>query len=172
MTIDRSVEHGNRVWFKGVITFVDQPSDRPVRGARNNPDDKEERARRVLIPADVAAEALDTLIGMPVYYHPLFNQHAFDRQCGIFTEAVVAHGRVIVRGFLYGRDHPKVINRLESASKNGEVFGFSYDLLNTVVRDTTATDVWEATRTTFRGAALVLAKHAAYRQTRIYLEGN
>jgi hypothetical protein len=172
MTIDRFVAHANRVWFKGVLTFVDRPSDHTVQGTKVNPKDDKETNRRVLIPADVAESALDSLIGMPIYYHPRFDQHTYDHQCGIVTEAVVAHGRIIVRGFLYGRDHPELIRRLNNASKTGEVFGFSYDALYAHIRDMTAKDVWVTSQLTFRGATLVLAKHAAYKQTRIYLEGN
>jgi hypothetical protein len=145
--------HPNRIAFEGVLTLVDEASDRAPSGARGH---------RVLLTRAAAMAALPSLLGMAVDYRPGWDGHDARRKCGIITDAEVRDSRVCVAGYLYSRDFPEV----EEQMKRGvaDSMGMSYELADAHVADMRA-EVWTLTRATFTGAAILLRAKAAYQRT-------
>ena len=152
--------HPNRIPFEGVLTVVDEASDRAPAGARGH---------RVVLTRAAAMAALPSLLGMAVDYRPGWDGHDARRKCGIITEADVRDTRVCVTGYLYSRDFPEV----EEQMKRGPAgtMGMSYELADAHVADMRA-EVWTLTRATFTGAAILLRDKAAYRKTAFRLVGD
>ncbi len=73
--------HPNRVPFEGVLTIVNQPSDRAPAGARGH---------RVVLTREAAEQALPSLLGMAVDYRPGWDGHDARCKIGVLTEAVLA----------------------------------------------------------------------------------
>ena len=151
--------HPNRVPFEGVLTLVDEPSNRAPSGARGH---------RVILTRAVAWTALPSLLGMAVDYTPRWDGHDARRKCGIITEADVAGNQLKVSGYLFGRDFPEVEQQLMRGMP--ESMGMSYELADAHVADMRA-EVWTLTRATFTGAAILLREKAAYRSTAFRLRG-
>lgn len=145
--------HPNRTPFEGVLTLVDEPSDRAPSGARGH---------RVVLSRSAAMAALPSLLGMAVDYRPGWDGHDARRKCGIITEADVHDSRVCVAGYLYSRDFPEVEEQMKRAAE--DTMGMSYELADAHVADMRA-DVWTLTRATFTGAAILLKAKAAYQKT-------
>jgi len=81
---------------------------------------------------------------------------------GARTEADVIGNQLQVRGYLFGRDFPEVVQQLRQSE--AVHMGMSYELANAHVADMQA-EVWTLTRATFTGAAILLREKAAYRNT-------
>jgi hypothetical protein len=145
--------HPNRVPFEGVLTLVDEPSNRPPSGARGH---------RVILTRAAALAALPSLLGMAVDYTPGWDGHDARRKCGIITDAEVEGSRLEVSGYLFGKDFPEVEERLRRGG--ADTMGMSYELADAHVADMNAA-VWSLTRATFTGAAILLREKAAYRNT-------
>ena len=145
--------HPNRVSFEGVLTLVDEPSNRPPSGARGH---------RVILTREAAIVALPSLLGMAVDYTPGWDGHDARRKCGIITQADVEGNRLEVSGYLFGKDFPEVEARLREGEAG--TMGMSYELADAHVADLNAS-VWSLTRATFTGAAILLREKAAYRGT-------
>ena len=150
--------HPNRVPFEGVLTLVDEASDRAPSGARGH---------RVVLTREAAMSALPSLLGMAVDYRPGWDGHDARRKCGILTEADVEGNRLCVSGYLFGRDFPEVEEQMKS-SLPGKM-GMSYELADAHVADMRAS-VWTLTRATFTGAAILLREKAAYQNTSFRLK--
>jgi hypothetical protein len=174
--------HPNRLAFRGVLTLVDAPSDRPPAGARGH---------RVLLTREAAERALPSLLGMGLDYTPALDAHDARRKVGIITEAFVApaSGRLSrerpaparagetpaetaagtaalhVGGYLFARDFPEIVRELRS---NGRRLGMSYEVADARIEDPRA-PVWRLTEVTFTGAAILRRDKAAYRNTWIEL---
>ena len=146
-------DHPNRDPFEGVLTLVDEPSNRPPSGARGH---------RVILTRVAAIAALPSLLGMAVDYTPGWDGHDARRKCGVITQADVEGNRLEVGGYLFGKDFPEV----EAKLRDGEAgtMGMSYELADAHVADMNAT-VWSLTRATFTGAAILLREKAAYKGT-------
>lgn len=149
--------HPNRVPFEGVLTLVDQPSNRPPSGARGH---------RVILTRAAALAALPSLLGMAVDYAPGWDGHDARRKCGIITEANVEGNRLRVSGYLFGKDFPEVEEQMRRSEAGA--MGMSYELADAHVADMSAT-IWSLTRATFTGAAILLRDKAAYRDTSFQL---
>jgi hypothetical protein len=148
--------HPNRVPFEGVLTVVNEPSDKAPAGARGH---------RVMLTREAAEKALPSLLGMAVDYRPGWDGHDAQRKIGLLTEANVIGPRLVVRGYLYARDFPEVAKEIKaSAAAEPEAMGMSYELADARVEDMRA-DIWKLTRVTFTGAAILLRDKAAYRAT-------
>ena len=145
--------HPNRVPFEGVLTLVDEPSNRPPSGARGH---------RVILTRAAAIAALPSLLGMAVDYTPGWDGHDARRKCGIITEADVEGNRLQVSGYLFGKDFPEVEEQMRRS--NPAAMGMSYEIADAHVADMNAS-VWSLTRATFTGAAILLREKAAYRAT-------
>ncbi len=145
--------HPNRVPFEGVLTVVNEPSDKAPAGARGH---------RVTLTREAAEKALPSLLGMAVDYRPGWDGHDARRKIGLLTEADVVGQRVVVKGYLYARDFPEVAKAIKAHTP--EAMGMSYELADARVEDMHA-DIWKLTRVTFTGAAILLREKAAYRAT-------
>lgn len=73
--------HPNRVPFRGVLTFVDTPSDKPPSGARGH---------RVMLTRAATEHALPSLLGMAIDYAPSLDRHDARRKIGVITSADIA----------------------------------------------------------------------------------
>ncbi len=70
--------HPNRVPFRGVLTLVDAPSDKPPSGSRGH---------RVLLTGKAVEEAIPSLLGMAVDYTPSLDGHNARAKIGVVTSA-------------------------------------------------------------------------------------
>ena len=145
--------HPNRVPFEGLLTLVDSASDRAPSGARGH---------RVLLTREAAEQALPSLLGMAVDYRPGWDGHDARRKIGLLTEATLVGKRLVVKGYIYARDFPEVAKMI--AAHAPEAMGMSYELADARVQDLRA-EIWQLTKVTFTGAAILLREKAAYRAT-------
>lgn len=143
--------HPNRVPFGGVLTRVDEPSDKPVGGANG---------KRVLIPKAVAEKALASLLGMGVDYQPNLSGHDPQKKIGVITGATVEGDGVHIQGFLYGADFPAAVAEIQSKKA---LLGFSYEAQSQV--SDWNSDPVEVTSCVFTGAAILFKAAAAYTTT-------
>ncbi|HTW44618.1 MAG TPA: hypothetical protein VMD58_03650 [Acidobacteriaceae bacterium] len=149
--------HPNRVPFEGVLTRVDEPSNRPPSGARGH---------RVILTRAAALAALPSLMGMAVDYAQGWDGHDARRKCGIITQADVEGSCLRVSGYLFGKDFPEVEERMRRCAAG--TMGMSYEIADAHVEDMSA-EIWTLTRATFTGAAILLREKAAYRNTSFQL---
>ena len=82
--------HPNRAPFRGVLTFVDRPSEGSPSGAKGH---------RVLLTRGACEKALPSLLGMGLDYAPSLEAHDAQRKIGVITEANIVDGR---RAFVDG----------------------------------------------------------------------
>lgn len=143
--------HPNRVPFSGVLTIVDEPSDNPPGGSKG---------KRVLIPKEVAEEALSSLLLMGVDYSDNLSEHDPTQKIGVITSAEIVGNELRIAGFLYGADFPAVVAELQELK---DKLGFSYEC-KVAVKDWKAS-VLEVSRVVFTGAAVLFKDKAAYTTT-------
>jgi hypothetical protein len=124
ITMPEVADHPNRISFEGVLTVVDEASTRPPSGASGH---------RVILTRDAAQAALPSLLGMAVDYAPKWDGHDARAKCGIITEADVIGNQLKVRGYLFGRDFPEVVQQLQQSDASN--MGMSYELANAHVAD-------------------------------------
>jgi hypothetical protein len=98
--------HPNRAGFRGVLTVVDEPSQRAPAGSKG---------RRVLLTRGAAEAALPSLLGMALDYAPSFDRHDVRRKVGVITSAEVVGRNLEVGGYLYAKDFPEIV---EEVGKN------------------------------------------------------
>jgi hypothetical protein len=157
VTLPEVAGHPNRIPFTGVLTLVDEPSNKPPSGARGH---------RVILTRAAAVAALPSLLGMAVDYAPTWDGHDARRKCGVITHAEIDGSRLQVAGFLYGRDFPEVERQMRQCPPGA--MGMSWELADAHIEDMRA-EIWKVTRATFTGAAILLREKAAYRETRFEL---
>ncbi|HVZ59708.1 MAG TPA: hypothetical protein VG892_02880 [Terriglobales bacterium] len=73
--------HPNRAPFRGVLTFVDVPSNKAPAGAQGH---------RVMLTRAATKRALPSLLGMALDYAPTLDRHDARRKVGVITSAVMA----------------------------------------------------------------------------------
>jgi hypothetical protein len=153
--------HPNRLPFHGILTLVDQPSDKSPAGARGH---------RVILTRAAAEAALPTLLGMAIDYCPTWDKHDARNKIGVITAARLDGAALRVSGHIYGYDFPNFTGAIQAqAAAVGEgTLGMSYELADSRVEDLYA-EVWKLTRVTFTGAAILLKDKAAYRGTEFHL---
>jgi hypothetical protein len=149
--------HPNRQPFRGLLTWIDVPSDRAVSGARG---------RRIVITRLAAENAIHTLLGMGIDHHPSSTHHDPRRKVGIITHAEVVEKRIEIAGFIFAKDFPEVVDAVR-AGRTSE-YGFSYAMSDVVIENTKQR-VWTIAKCTFTGAALLLKHKAGYQNTWIEL---
>ena len=159
--------HPNREPFRGVLTLIDVPSDRPPAGARGH---------RVVLTRAAAESALASLLGMALDYSPSLDRHDARRKVGIITRAEVVGKKVELGGYLFAKDFPDVIREIgrtyaldSSAATRPAALGMSYEIADARVADLHA-EIWTLTHVTFTGAAILRREKAAYRDTWIELD--
>ncbi|MBI3405735.1 MAG: hypothetical protein HY046_09795 [Acidobacteria bacterium] len=150
--------HPNRVTFSGVLTRLDQPSDRAPSGAAGH---------RVMLPRVVAERALPSLLGMAVDFSPGLKGHDVQRKIGVITRAEIAGDRLEVAGYLFGKDFPEVIAEIRAARTR---LGMSYEVTGVKVADPRA-EIWRLENVMFTGAAILERSAAAYEQTSLAANG-
>jgi hypothetical protein len=161
--------HPNREPFRGVLTLVDTPSDKPPAGSRGH---------RVILTRTAAERALPSLIGMALDYAPSFDRHDARRKVGVITRAEITGKELELSGYLFAKDFPELVRQIElgaiqasaaSRRRPTNPLGMSYEIADATVADVRAR-VWTLTRVTFTGAAILRRDKAAYRDTWIELE--
>ena len=155
--------HPNRIGFRGVLTFVDEPSDKPPSGSRGH---------RVLLTRAAAEAALPSLLGMGMDYAPSLDRHDARLKVGVITRAEIVGKQIEIGGFLYGKDFPELVQELGNAVRRmtiGQALGMSYEISGATILDPKA-KIWTLTKVTFTGAAILRKEKAAYRKTWIELE--
>jgi hypothetical protein len=165
--------HPNRVAFRGVLTFVDVPSDSAPSGARGH---------RVMLKRTATERAIPSLLGMGLDYAPSLDRHDARRKVGVITQADIGsseascrpdrRGRPLpqslaISGFLYARDFPELVREIRA--KGPKVLGMSYEIAEAKIDDVGA-EIWAISDFTFTGAAVLRRDKAAYKQTWIELQ--
>jgi hypothetical protein len=170
--------HPNRMAFRGVLTFVDVPSDSAPSGARGH---------RVMLKRAATERAIPSLLGMGLDYAPSLDRHDARRKVGVITQAEIesdksgdGHPRpsgrgeaplgaksLAIAGFLYARDFPELVREIRA--KGPKVLGMSYEIAEAKIEDIGA-EVWAVHDFTFTGAAVLRRDKAAYKQTWIELQ--
>ena len=163
--------HPNRVGFRGVLTLVDVPSDRPPAGARGH---------RVVLTKAAAEIALPSLLGMGVGYSLALDRHDVRRKAGVITQAEITGRQLELSGYLFAKDFPDVVKEVGHGTPHSragmmcaggmanDALGMSYEIADARVADLRAS-VWVLTQVTFTGAAILRRSKAAYRATWIEL---
>ena len=149
--------HPNRQPFRGLLTWIDLPSDSGPSGAKGH---------RVILSRLAAENAVHTLLGMGVSHHLSGSSHDAKRKVGIVTHAEVIEKRLEIGGYLFARDFPEVVEAVRGG-RAGDM-GFSYEMTNVAVEDIRG-KTWKVLDCTFTGAALIRKDRAAYRNTWIEL---
>lgn len=157
VTLPEVADHPNRLDFEGVLTLIDEASNRPPSGARGH---------RVILTRAAATAALPSLMGMGVDCAPAWDGHDARRKCGIITQADVDGNALRVSGYVFGKDFPEVRQHMLRSMPG--TMGMSYELSDAHVADMNA-EIWTLTRATFTGAAILLREKAAYRNTSFQL---
>src|SRR5258708_15932469 len=103
--------HPNRVGFRGVLTLVDEPSDKPPAGARGH---------RVILTRAAAEAALPSLMGMGVDYTPALDRHDTRRKVGVITQAEIVGKNLELSGYLYGKDFPELIRGMKNTGMRAQ----------------------------------------------------
>ena len=148
--------HPNKTPFRGILTVLDTPSDKAPSSARGH---------RVILTTEAATVALDSLIGMGIDMSPDLRGHNATHKSGVITGAEIIGLELQVSGYIWGRDCPAVLDRIQASS---EELGMSYELADARVEDMRA-EVWKLTRVTFTGAAILLKSKAAFHATNFVL---
>jgi len=161
--------HPNREPFRGVLTLVDIPSDKPPAGSRGH---------RVILTRTAAERALPSLLGMALDFSPSFDKHDARRKVGVITRAEIVAKELELSGYLYAKDFPELVQQIESGFIHANAaarkrpqnpLGMSYEIADASVADVRA-KIWTLTRVTFTGAAILRRDKAAYGDTWIELE--
>ena len=171
MAIELPAFHGhpNREPFRGVLTLVDTPSDKPPAGSRGH---------RVILTRGAAERALPSLLGLALDYSPMLDRHDARRKVGVITRAEIVGKAIKLSGYLFAKDFPEIVEQIEkgvihasAAARRRPVspLGMSYEISHASVADV-RDKIWTLTRVTFTGAAILRRDKAAYRETWIELE--
>lgn len=147
-------DHPNKMPFSGILTRIDEPSDAAPDGSNG---------ARVMITAEAARKALDSLLGMAVDYVPNFDGHDPQAKIGCITGAEIVGNAIHVKGFIYRADFPEVAKQIKD---NKDVLGMSFEARDLWTNDPTA-DPLPIFDCKFTGAAILLRDKAAYKTTSI-----
>lgn len=148
--------HPNKAPFIGILTIVDEPSDKAPAGARGH---------RVIMSRAAAEDALSSLIGMGISFREDMEGHSPAHKVGVIESAEIVGNEIQVVGFLWCRDIPKPVRMIQASS---DPLGMSYELAEAHVEDMRA-EVWEISRFHFTGAAVLSRNKAAYLKTEFCL---
>lgn len=107
--------HPNRVPFSGILTRVDEPSNKPLSGSYS---------KCVFLPKAVAEAALPSLLGMAINMTTDLAGHHAQTKIGLITEALLDGNAVQIQGYFYGADFPDAVKRIQAEKAQ---LGFSYE---------------------------------------------
>ncbi len=144
-------DHPNKVYFSGILTRIDEPSDLPVGGSGK---------KLVVLPKDVAEKALASLLGMAIDFSDNLSGHDTQQKIGIITEATIVGNAIHIKGFFYALDYPEVVKRIQAEKSR---LGFSYEAQ--VTHKPLDDDTVIMTSCMFTGAAVLYKDKAAYTST-------
>jgi len=145
--------HPNKIPFEGILTVVDVVSDKAPSGSRGH---------RVVLTKEAAEGALNSLIGQAVDYKVGWDGHDARQKVGVITSAWFDDNKLMVAGFLYAKDFPEVVEKLDNTK--GNPMGMSYEMHNAHISDMNRS-IWELNHCTFTGAAILYREKAAYKGT-------
>lgn len=100
--------HPNRVAFRGVLTVVDMPSQKPPSGSKGH---------LVVLSRSAAEAALPSLLGMALDYSPSFDRHDVRRKVGVITQADLVGRNLELSGYLFARDFPEIVDEIEKTER-------------------------------------------------------
>ena len=153
------MSHPNKAPFKGILTRVDEVSDKSASGARGH---------KVFLTRDAAMNALPTLVGMGVNLSPDGQKHFAAHKHGVIEQAEIVGNDIVVYGYMFRLDCKHVIQTIQSSAQE---WGMSYELHESHVRDM-RTEVYVLEKVTFTGACVLLREKAAYSATSFVLMGD
>lgn len=144
-------DHPNRMPFKGVLTFLDTPSDAAVGGAGG---------KRTYLPRAVAEAALPSLLAMGIDFTPDFDGHDATRKIGLIETADIVGNAIHIEGFFYAADFPQECARIKAEKED---LGFSYEI-RAQTREM-GNGLLQIVSGVFTGAAVLRKDKAAYQST-------
>ena len=103
-------QHPNREAFRGVLTLLDVPSDKPPSGSRGH---------RVVLTRAAAEAALPSLLGMGLDYAPSLDRHDTRRKIGVITRAEIVGKTLELGGHLFARDFPEIVKEIRKSKTDG-----------------------------------------------------
>ncbi|MGB8730084.1 MAG: hypothetical protein WCC99_02475 [Candidatus Sulfotelmatobacter sp.] len=148
--------HPNRAAFRGVLTMVDVPSQRPPSGARGH---------LVVLTKRAAEAALPSLLGMGVDYSPSLDRHDVRCKVGVITRAEIVGRNVELGGYLFSRDFPEIVKEIANSGRGpdpGSVVSSGDRLLRSYTLHGVASDLQQRLRT--EGLGLRASLQAAAKQ--------
>ncbi len=151
-------KHPNRAPFEGVLALIETPSDEAASGSCGH---------RIVLSREGAEAGLPSLLGMAVNFKDDWRGHNPRQKAGIITEVYLAGMELWVRGVIYARDFPELVERasVESSAGSKGSLGMSLEMTETEVRDRDSR-VWIVESLIFVGAAVVERERAGWRSTR------
>jgi len=152
LNIPKTPGHPNKMPFSGVLTRLNEPSDKPPSGAVGVP---------VVITTDAAEEAIPSLLGMAVDFTEDFDGHDEKKKIGFIDEAWVDGNELKIKGFFYAKDFPQETARIKAMRS---LLGFSWEIADIYTNDVKANPLI-ITGFTFTGAAVLRKDKAAYHST-------
>lgn len=152
LNMPECADHPNRMPFSGVLTKLDQPSDRPVHGSLG---------KLVIIPTAVAEAALSSLLGMAIDFTPGLDGHDPKQKIGIITAASIDGEDLRIEGFLYAADFPEEAALIKARKSE---LGFSYETAQNFT-ESLDTEHLVLAACVFTGAAILRKDKAAYQTT-------
>ena len=144
--------HPNKKPFDGVLTLLDEPSDKAPSGSRGH---------SVVLTTAAAEDALSSLEGMALNFTADWAGHDTRIKCGVITRAYIVGNELRVSGYLYCHDFPEIEQKL---SEPDVKLGMSYDMVDVHIASQSES-VWRITSCCFTGAAILLRDKAAYKAT-------
>ena len=146
--------HPNRMPFKGILTRIGMPSDRPPHGSNG---------KRIVLTQAAAEGALDSLIGMGVNItrDGHFSGHDAQNKVGVITAADIDGDALRISGYIYSADFPQQALRIHLDQAD---LGFSFEARNLAVESMDA-DPLVIKSCCFTGASILLKSEAAYETT-------
>lgn len=142
--------HPNKMAFKGVLVRLDEVSTRPPNGSQGH---------KIVVPSQVAASRLKTLIGMGLNYAPSLDTHSRRRKVGVIQKAWIDGKNLWVEGTVWKHDFPEAETDLKQ-----DGLGMSMELGSVHVDDVNAR-VWTLNDFYFLGATILWKDAAAYSRT-------
>ena len=154
--------HPNKIPFYGVVAFLGTQSNKMLAGSRG---------RRIILHEDVAKNAISTLLETGVSYSSLFDKHDVQKKIGVVTWVGIIEKELCIAGHLFGKDFPEVLDVIttNSSSVTSTSLGLSFEATDVCLANASAR-IWEITKLTFTGVAVIRRDKAAYSNTWIELD--